>query len=167
MKLMNKSLMVVLMGMLVFAACKKDNPTPTDPNNPGGSGNNPPAPTNTQLISAKPWKLSSSRLIEQGQTDTTNVTIVGSADWRFTFAANGTGTIVGTFLNSGEMSWAFAANETRVDITKTGSSAVSYNYTPTSLTRTIPNVTLTLLDAGGNPVGQVTGTVLEAWEKMP
>ena len=164
---MNKSLVFVLMGMLVFAACKKDNPAPTNPNNPGGGTNNPPVPTNTDLISAKPWKLTSSRLIEQGQSDTTNVTIVGSADWRFTFAANGTGTIVGTFLNSGEMTWAFSANETRVDITKSGFTAVSYDYTATTLKRSIPNVTLTLLDANGNPVGQVTGTVLEAWEKMP
>jgi len=166
MKLMNKSLVFVLMGMLLFAACKKDNPTPTGPNNLGGT-NNPPAPTNTELISAKPWKLTSSRLIEQGQTDTTNVNIIGSADWRFTFAANGTGSILGTFLNSGEMTWAFAASETRVDITKAGSAAVSYNYTTTTLKRTLPNVTLTLLDANGNPVGTVTGTVLEAWEKMP
>lgn len=162
---MNKTFVFVMLGMLVFAACKKDNPTPTDPNNPGGG--NPPAPTNTQLISAKAWKLTSSRLIEQGQTDTTNVTIVGSTDWRFNFAADGTGSIVGTFLNSGQMTWAFGANETRVDITKSGSAAVSYDYTTTTLKRTIPNITLTLLDANGNPVGTVSGTVLEAWEKLP
>jgi len=165
MKLMNKSFVFVLMGMLVFAACKKDNPTPTDPNNPGGG--NPPAPTNTELISAKPWQVATTRIIEQGQTDTANINIVGSANWRLTFAANGSGSIVGTFMNSGAMTWAFAANETRVDITKTGAAAVSYNYTATSLKRTIPNIQLTIVNSAGDSVGSVTGTVLEDWVKLP
>lgn len=164
---MNKSLVFVLMGMLVFAACKKDNPTPTDPNNTGGGTNNPPAPTNTELISAKPWQVASTRIIEQGQTDTVNINIVGSTNWRFNFAANGSGSIVGTFLNSGAMTWAFAANETRVDITKSGASPISYNYTATSLKRTIPNIRLTLVNSAGDSVGSVTGTVLEDWIKIP
>ncbi len=166
MKLLNKTFLFVVMGMLVFAACKKDETITPDPNNPGGT-NNPPDTTNTQHLSLKAWKIKSTRLIEQGQTDTTNVNIVGSADWRLTFVADGTGTAIGTFLNGGAFTWVFASNETQVTLTKTGASPITYNFTKTTLNRVIPNITLTLVDGNGNPVGQVSGTVLEDYEKLP
>lgn len=164
MKFINKTMLFALVGALAFTACKKDNPSPTDPNNGGNGGNNPPTVTNTQRLTAKPWKIKSTRMIENGSTDTNNVNIVGSADWRLTFRADSTGTIVGTFFQSGDLTWVFINNETQVSMARVGGSSGVYNFSSTSLFRSLPNTTLALVDGNGNQVGQVTGTVLEEYE---
>lgn len=164
MKLIQKSFLFVVAGALVFTACKKDTPTPVDPNNPGGT--NPPAPTKTELLTQKLWKVQSTRLIETGRTDTQNVNIVGSANWRYAFRTDKTGTATGTFLNTGEFTWDFANTaQNSVTITK-GSTNATYAFADSTLTRVVNNLTLTLVDANGNPVGQVTGTLIEKFDKV-
>jgi hypothetical protein len=165
MKLIQKSFLFVVAGALVFTACKKDTPTPVDPNNTGGT-NNPPAPTKTELLTQKLWKVQSTRLIETGRTDTQNVNIVGSANWRYAFRTDKTGTATGTFLNTGEFTWDFANTaQNSVTITK-GSTNATYAFADSTLTRVVNNLTLTLVDANGNPVGQVTGTLIEKFDKV-
>lgn len=165
---------VALAAAMAVTACKKDDITPVDPNNPGGGGgnNNPPAPTKTQLLSEKQWKIQSTRMIEDGQTDTTNINIIGADTWRFTFRADRTGTAVGTFLAtqatpSPDFNWAFNNDSTFVTLTPTnGRPPASYRFTDSTLVRSVPNLTLTLVNSQGQPVGQVTGTLLEAFNKV-
>jgi len=165
MKLIQKSFLFVVAGALLFAACKKDNPTPVDPTNPGGT-NNPPAPTKTELLTQKLWKVQSTRLIETGRTDTQNVNIVGSANWRYAFRTDKTGTATGTFLGSGTFTWDFA-NTAQNSVTITNSSTnATYAFADSTLTRVVNNLTLNLVDANGNTIGQVTGTLIEKFDKV-
>lgn len=170
---LNKNLALVLVaGILAVTACKKDNPTPVDPNNPNNPSN-PAPPTRTQQLTAKAWKVKQHRMIEAGQNDTANINIVGSADWRLTFAANRTGNAVGTFMAtqanpSPAFSWSFNNDSTFVSLAPTagGNGLDLQLIDSTSLTRVIPNLTLTLVNSQGQPVGQVTGTLIESFEKV-
>lgn len=170
---LNKNLALVLVaGLLAVTACKKDNPTPTDPNNPSNPSN-PAPPTRTDLLIAKSWKVKQHRMIEDGQPDTANINIVGSADWRLTFAANRTGTAVGTFMAtqanpSPAFSWSFNNDSTFVSLAPTagGNGLDLQLIDSTSLTRVVPNLTLTLVNSQGQPVGQITGTLIESFEKV-
>lgn len=170
---LNKNLALVLVaGLLAVTACKKDNPTPIDPNNPNNP-NNPAPPTRTDLLTAKTWKVKQHRMIENGQPDTTDINIVGSADWRLTFAANRTGTAVGTFMAtqanpSPAFSWSFNNDSTYVSLVPTagGNGLDLQLIDSTLLTRVVPNLTLTLVNSQGQPVGQVTGTLIENFEKV-
>jgi hypothetical protein len=170
---LNKNLALVLLaGLLAVTACKKDNPTPNDPNNPNNP-NTPTAPTRTDYLTAKTWKVKQHRMIENGQPDTADINIVGSANWRLTFAANRTGTATGTFMAtqanpSPAFSWAFNNDSTYVSITPTaGGNGMDFQMIDsTLLTRVLPNLTLTLVDQSGQPVGQITGTLIESYDKV-
>lgn len=165
MKLIQKSFLFVVAGALVFTACKKDTPTPVDPNNPGGT-NNPPAPTKTELLTQKLWKVQSTRLIETGRTDTQNVNIVGSANWRYAFNTDKTGTATGTFIGTGPFTWDFTNTaQTTVTITK-GSTNANYTFADSTLSRVLNNIRLTLVNANGDSIGEVTGTLIEKFDKV-
>lgn len=165
MKLIQKSFLFVVAGALVFTACKKDTPTPVDPNNTGGT-NNPPAPTKTELLTQKLWKVQSTRLIETGRTDTQNVNIVGSANWRYAFSTDKTGTATGTFIGTGPFTWDFTNTaQTTVTITK-GSTNANYTFADSTLSRVLNNIRLTLVNANGDSIGQVTGTLIEKFDKV-
>ncbi len=164
MKLLNKSLVFVLLGMLVFAACKKDDAISPNPNNPGGN-NNPPDTTNTQYLTMKPWKVRKTRMLENGTTDTVNVTITGQENFRLTFMADGTGVAIGTILGGGSFTWAFGSNETQVILTKSGA-PTTYKYTKTSLQGATPNVPIAIIDENGN-TRQIIATMFEEFERLP
>lgn len=172
MKITRTLAVVAMAAALAVTACKKDEINPVDPNNPGGGGNNnPPAPTKTQLLSEKQWKVQSTRMIEDGQTDTANINIIGADTWRFTFRADRTGTAVGTFLAtqatpSPDFNWVFNNDSTFVTLTAANGRSASYQFTDSTLVRSVPNLTLTLVNSQGQPVGQVTGTLLEAFNKV-
>lgn len=164
---------VAMAAALAVTACKKDDITPVDPNNPGGGSNtnNPPAPTKTSKLVEKQWKIQSTRMIEDGQSDTANINIVGADTWRFTFRADRTGTAVGTFLAtqaapSPDFNWVFNNDSTFVTLTTAGGRSASYRFTDSTLVRSVPNLTLTLVNSQGQPVGQVTGTLLESFNKV-
>ena len=172
MKITRTLAVVAMAAAMAVTACKKDDITPVDPNNPGGGGNNnPPAPTKTQLLSEKQWKIKSTQMIEDGQTDTTAINIIGADTWRYTFRADRTGTAVGTFLAtqaepSPNFNWVFNNDSTAVTLTTAGGRSASYQFTDSTLVRSVPNLTLTLVNSQGQPVGQVTGTLLEAFNKV-
>lgn len=173
MKLNRNLALVLVAGLLAVTACKKDNPTPTDPNNPNNPNNPAPRPTRTQQLTAKSWKVKQHRMIEDGQPDTANINIVGSTDWRITFAANRTGTATGTFMAtqanpSPAFSWSFNSDSTYVSLVPTaGGNGLDYQLIDsTSLQRVVPNLTLTLVNSQGQPVGQITGTLIESFEKV-
>ncbi|MFN3529078.1 MAG: hypothetical protein ACK417_04055 [Bacteroidia bacterium] len=170
MKVFRNFALVLAAGMLVFTACKKDEIDPTDPNNPNNP-NNPPAPTKAEILAEKPWKVKLTRMIEQGQNDTANINIVGADQWRFNFVADGTGTATGTFMATQQnpnpaFNWVFLNNDTQISITPTaGGNALIYDYKTETLERVIQNITLQLIDSNGNPVGNITGTLIEIFEK--
>lgn len=171
MRLHNKIAFALVAGMLVFSACKKDNPDPNDPNNPNNP-NNPPVPTQTDKLTDKAWKVQKTRMKEDGQHDTVDVIIVGAENWRLTFAANRTGTATGTFMAtqaapSPAFTWQFNNDSTYVSLTPTaGGAGLDYLFTATTLTRTVPNLTLSLIDQNGNQVGTVTGTLFETFDRV-
>lgn len=172
MNISKKLALVFAAGLLVFSACKKENIDPTDPNNPNNPNNPPAGPTKTEILTQRAWKVQSTRMIEAGQTDTANVNIVGAENWRFTFAAAGTGTATGTFLATQQnqnptFNWVFTNNETRVSITPTaGGNALVYDFNEQTLKRVIPSITLQLIDGNGQPVGQISGTLIETFERV-
>jgi hypothetical protein len=172
MKTSKKILMIFAVGLLTITACKKDNINPTDPNNPNNPNNPPAGPSKTEILTQRAWKIQSTRMIEQGQNDTANVTIVGADQWRYSFSADGTGTATGTFLATQQNSnppfnWVFTNNETKVSITpSSGGNALIYDFNEQTLKRVIPSITLTLIDGSGQPVGQVTGTLIETFERV-
>lgn len=171
MKIYNKLALALVAGMLVFSACKKDNPDPNDPNNPNNPSN-PPVPTQTDKLTEKTWKIQKTRMKEDGQNDTVDVTIVGAENWRLTFAANRTGTAAGTFMATQAnpnpaFSWQFNNDSTYVSLTPTaGGAGLDYLFTENTLTRTVPNLTLTLIDQNGNQVGTVTGILFETFDRV-
>ncbi|MBA4303020.1 MAG: hypothetical protein C0424_02215 [Sphingobacteriaceae bacterium] len=165
--------LLAVVAVLAVTACKKDNPTPTDPNNPGGGGNNnPPAPTRTSKLVEKQWKVKETRMIESGRTDTTTINIVGAANWRFTFRADRTGTATGTFLATSadpnpNYNWSFNVDSTNVTLVAGNGRSASYAFrNDTLLVRSVENLTLQLINSQGQPVGTVTGTLLETFNRV-
>lgn len=166
--------LLAVVAVLAVTACKKDNPSPTDPNNPGGGGNtnNPPAPTRTSKLIEKQWKIKETRMIENGRTDTTSINIVGSTNWRFTFRADRTGSAVGTFLATSSdanpnFNWSFNGDSTIVNLVAGNGRAADYQFRNDSLlVRTVENLTLQLINSQGQPVGTVTGTLLETFNRV-
>lgn len=163
----NKNLTLVLVtGMLALTACKKDNPTP--PNT------TPPPPTRTEQLTAQSWRVKQHRMIENGQNDTATINIVGSINWRLTFAANRTGTATGTFMATQAnptpaFSWSFNSDSTTVNIAPTtgGNGLDLQLIDSTSLHRVVPNITLAIVNSQGQQTGQRTGTLIESFERIP
>jgi hypothetical protein len=93
------------------------------------------------------------------------VRIVGSENWRVQFKADSTGIATGTIMGDGNFTWSFTnAAKTAVRIVKNGN--FNYTFEADSLLRgSIPNLTLTLVDGSGNPVGTVTGTLNETYNR--
>lgn len=173
MKITRTLSLLAVVAVLAVTACKKDNPTPTDPNNPGGGGNNnPPAPTRTSKLVEKQWKVKETRMIENGRTDTTSINIVGAANWRFTFRADRTGTATGTFLATSadpnpNYNWSFDSDSTNVTLVASNGRSASYAFrNDTLLVRSVENLTLQLINSQGQPVGTVTGTLLETFNRV-
>lgn len=171
MKITRTLSLLAVVAVLAVTACKKDNPTPTDPNNPGGT-TNPPAPTRTSKLIEKLWKVKETRMIENGSTDTTNINIVGATNWRFTFRADRTGTATGSFLATSAdpnpaFNWTFNGDSTSVNLVAANGRSASYLFRNDSLlVRSVENLTLTLVNSQGQPVGQVTGTLLETFNRV-
>lgn len=171
MKITRTLSLLAVVAVLAVTACKKDNPSPSDPNNPGGGNTNPPAPTKTSILTEKQWKVRSTLMIEDGQTDTASINIVGATNWRFTFRADRTGSAVGTFLGTSsdpnpEFTWSFNADSTAVNLTAANGRAAIYDFRDSLLTRTVEGLTLQLLNQQGQPVGTITGTLLESFDKV-
>ncbi len=146
---------------MALGACKKDDPEPETPVVPGP----PPGPTDAEVLAAKPWKISETKIVDSAN-DTATVNIVGSADWRLTFNKDSTGTVIGTLFQSGEFTWNFNTAKTTVTVRK-GSTTINYDYTNKNLLKgVLPNVTLTVVDQNGDPIGTLTGTVLETYIKV-
>jgi len=169
MKIKKNLTLLMIAGILAVTACKKDNPAPIEPTTPPV----PAPPTRTQQLTAKSWKVKQHRMIEDGQPDTTAINIVGSADWRFTFAGNRTGTAVGTFMATQAnptpaFSWSFNNDSTFVSLAPTaGGNGLDFQFIDsTSLTRVVQNLTLVLVNSQGQQVGQITGTLIENFEKV-
>lgn len=166
--------LLAVVAVLAVTACKKDNPTPTpDPTNPGGNNtNNPPAPTRTSKLVEKQWKIKETRMIENGRTDTSNINIVGATNWRFTFRADRTGTATGTFLATSadanpNFNWTFNADSTSVNLVAANGRTAAYQFRNDSLlVRTVENLTLQLINSQGQPVGTVTGTLIESFNRV-
>ncbi|MDP2189088.1 MAG: hypothetical protein Q8J69_10440 [Sphingobacteriaceae bacterium] len=170
MKLNRNLALVLVAGILAVTACKKDNPTPNTPNTP----NTPAPPTRTQQLTAKTWKIKQHRMIENGRTDTSNINIVGATNWRLTFAANRTGTAEGTFMAtqanpSPAFSWSFNNDSTFVSLAPTagGNGLDLQLIDSTSLRRVVPNITLAIVNSQGQQTGQISGTLIESFERIP
>ena len=113
-------------------------------------------------------------MIENGQNDTANINIVGSVNWRLTFAANRTGTATGTFIATQAnpnpaFSWSFNSDSTRVNIAPTaGGNGLDLQLTDsTSLHRVVQNITLAIVNSQGQQTGQISGTLIESFERIP
>lgn len=141
---------------LALGACKKDDPEPAGP----------PPPTDEEILSEKAWQISETKIVDSAN-DTSTVNIIGSADWRLTFKKDGTGVVLGTLLQSGEFTWNFNSTKTQVNVTK-GATNISYDYSNKNLLiGVLQNVTLTVVDSNGNPIGTLTGDVIETYIKVP
>ena len=139
-----------IMVSTAIVSCKKEEPVV-------------PVPTKEEELAEKKWLVSSTMITESGQQPKT-ITINGSATWRYTFKADGTGTTTGTFHNSESFTWTFNADKTKITVVSS-KITITYDYVAkTSLNGTTGVLTLQVVDASGNPTGQtITGTITESW----
>lgn len=102
---MKFSLTTRLLGLAVIltlaAGCKKDNPTP--------------APSNTSLLTGPTWRTNDYRLVINGTEGTYTPAAANKEDFKFTADGKFTDTPASAPAYSG--TWAFAANETQLQLT--------------------------------------------------
>lgn len=154
---MKKYLLLTAFAAAVLASCSKDDPVTPTPT--------PTPPTKTELLAQKRWKLKTVTFIRTTGDTLQNVRIVGSENWRIQFKSDSTGIATGTIMQDGNFTWSFS-NATKTAIRIVKSNTFNYNFVADSLlTGSIPNLTLTLVDGSGNPVGTVTGTLNETYNR--
>jgi len=142
MKKFLKPAALVAITIFTLASCKKEE-TP----NPGNNGTNtPPAPTKTELITSKTWKLSSATLSPAVMGETDYMKMIKDCDKDNTLKFNADKTLV---IDNGSMrcnamdpqtfskTWALNTNETVVSIGSSSFNLVDVNTSALKLSHSM------------------------------
>lgn len=154
---MKNHLLLLPFIVIIAVACSKDDPIKPNPV--------PIPPSKSELLTMKKWKIKSASFIRNTGDTLKDVTIVGSQNWRIEFRADSTGTATGTIMQDGFFAWKFS-DATKTNVTITKGNTYNYKFVADSLLQgSISNLTLTLIDANGNPTGTISGTLNETYNR--